>query len=70
PGTTLTRDQQLKRADVVEWDVAALRVRYRSGGGAGTEGAVLEARISSLKHQVLTAVGFDASRGGSRLVRS
>ena len=70
PGTTPTRDQQLKRADVVEWDTNLLRVRYRSGSGAGTEGAVLDARVRELKHQVLVAVGFDGASAGARLIRS
>lgn len=42
----------------------------RSGSGAGTEGAVLAARVEELKFQVLTAVGFDGVRGGGRLIRS
>ena len=71
PGTTPTRDQQLKRADVVEWDTTLLRVRYRSGtGGAATEGAVLAARVNELKGQVLTAVGFDGGHSGARIIRS
>lgn len=70
PGTTPTRDQQLKRADVVEWDTNLLRVRYRSGSGAGTEGGVLAARVQELKHKVLIAVGFDGATAGARIIRS
>lgn len=70
PGTTPTRDQQLRRADVVEWDTNLLRVRYRSGSGAGTEGAVLAARVQELKHKVLIAVGFDGATAGARIIRS
>lgn len=70
PGTTPTRDQMLSQADVVQWDTSLMKVRYRSGGGAATEGAVLQARVDGLKRQVLTAVGFDGASGGARIVRS
>lgn len=70
PGTTPTRDQQLRRADVLEWDTSLLRVRYRAGTGANTEGAVLAARIADLKHRVLVTVGFLPSSAGARIIRS
>ena len=70
PGTSPTREQQLSKADVVEWDTSLLKVRYRSGGGAGTEGAVLAARVEELKSDVLTAIGYDGMHGGARIIRS
>ena len=41
PGSSLSRDDLKKRADVLEWDTSLLRVKYESGGAGGTAGAVL-----------------------------
>lgn len=73
PGSTLTRDDLLKRADVLEWDTTLSRVVIDSGGRAdATAGGVLAARIGGLKAQVLQALGIQAAGawGGNQLLRS
>lgn len=70
PGTTLSRDDLMRRADVVEWDTSLLAIKYSGGGAGGTEGAVVASRIDGLKHKVLVAVGFDGVSSSARLVRS
>jgi hypothetical protein len=74
PGATLTRDQQLKKADVLEWDTSLLSVEYQAGARSdSTAGGVLHARVAELKGKVLQAVGIEAARGaggGTRLMRS
>jgi hypothetical protein len=75
PGTTLTRQDRQKKADVLEWDTSLLKVRTVSGGRAdATAGGVLAARMAQLKHKILQALGikpYDGSDGSSaRLMRS
>jgi len=74
PGTTLSRDDLKKRADVLEWDTSLLQVRYESGTRAdATAGGVLAGRIAQLKARILQTLGleaFDGAGGQARLVRS
>lgn len=75
PGATPTRDQQLKKADVLEWDTALLRVSYKAGTRSdSTAGGVLHARIADLKARIIQAIGIQpftmGGAGQARLVRS
>jgi hypothetical protein len=75
PGATPTRDQQLKKADVLEWDTALLRVSYQAGTRSdSTAGGVLHARIADLKARIIQAIGIQpftmGGAGQARLVRS
>ncbi|MFM2158623.1 MAG: hypothetical protein RLZZ124_1097 [Cyanobacteriota bacterium] len=74
PGTTLTREDRQKRADVLEWDTTLLQVRYESGGRSdSTAGGVLAARIAQLKGRIFQTLGikpFDGGDGDAALVRS
>lgn len=74
PGATLTRDQQLKRADVLEWDTSLLNVEYQAGTRSdSTAGGVLHARVAELKARVIQAIGiqpFAMGAAPARLVRS
>jgi hypothetical protein len=74
PGSSLTRDDLKKRADVLEWDTSLLRVKIDSGGAGGTAGAVLGGRLVDLKGRIFQALGIEpVGRGGSgmaQLVRS
>ena len=74
PGTTLSRDDLKKRADVLEWDTSLLRVKYESGGRAdATAGATIATRIAQLKRRVFQAIGIqpgDATAGQAQLLRS
>jgi hypothetical protein len=57
PGYEPTRQDLVKKADVLEWDIESLaRVRIKTGGGAmATTSGVLWERINQLKGQVLQA---------------
>ena len=74
PGTALTREQQLKKADVLEWDTSLLSVEYQAGTRSdSTAGGVLHARVAELKGKVLQAIGIQAAGGAggaTRLARS
>jgi len=74
PGSSLTRDDLKKRADVLEWDTSLLRVRIDSGGAGGTAGAVLGGRLVDLKGRIFQTLGIEpVGRGGSgmaQLIRS
>lgn len=75
PGATPTRDQQLKKADVLEWDTALLRVSYQAGTRSdSTAGGVLHARVAELKARIIQAIGIQpftmGGAGQARLVRS
>lgn len=75
PGTTLTRDDLKKRADVLEWDTSLLQVEYESGGRPdATAGGTIANRIAQLKARILEAIGIKASDrsggGQAALVRS
>lgn len=70
PGVTLTQEDRMRRADVVEWDSSLLRVKYSTGGGASTEGSHMAARVEALKQQVLTAIGFQGYSSAGRVIRS
>jgi hypothetical protein len=74
PGTTLSRDDIKKRADVLEWDTSLLQVRFESGGRAdSTAGGVLAARIQQLKSRIFQTLGikpFDGDGGDAVLLRS
>jgi hypothetical protein len=76
PGTTVTRDQQQSKLDVIEWDTSLLKVKIDTGGNpAATRGAVTAQRISVLRGRVLRALSLpmaDAGSGGTSgmLVRS
>jgi len=73
PGTTLSREDRQKRADVLEWDTSLLQVSYQAGTRAdSTAGGVLHARVASLKRKVLQTLGikaFDGGDGDAALVR-
>jgi hypothetical protein len=69
-GTAVSRDDQLKRADVLEWDTTANRVRIKSAaGGQGSQSAAIASRIASLKGKVLQAMNLSRS-AGAVLLRS
>jgi hypothetical protein len=73
PGTTLTREDLESKADVLEWDTSLLRVKYQSGGSGGTAGAVLAARLATLKGRIFQTLGIQPVGGGNgqaMLVRS
>jgi len=74
PGATVSRDQQLKKADVLEWDTSLLRVKTVSGGRAdATAGGVRGARIAQLRQRILQALGikpYNDGGSGGRLLRS
>jgi len=75
PGAPLTRQDRLKKADVLEWDTELLKVRTVSGGRAdATASGVLATRIAQMKHRIMQALGvkpYDGSDGSSaRLIRS
>jgi hypothetical protein len=66
----VSRDDQLKRADVLEWDTTANRVRIKSAaGGQGSQSAAIASRIASLKGKVLQAMNLSRS-AGAVLLRS
>lgn len=70
PGTALTRDDLLKRADVLEWDTNLNRVRIVAGaGGGGTAAGATGQRIGELKARVLKAMDL-SPQYGTRVVRS
>lgn len=60
PGVTVTRDDMLQQADVLQWDVnTQYRVRYEAGAGAtGTANGASGARIADLQGRVLRALGL------------
>lgn len=75
PGTTLTRDDLKKKADVLEWDTSLLQVEYESGGRPdATAGGTIAGRIAQLKGRILETIGIkpnDRSGGGqATLLRS
>ena len=74
PGSSLSRDDLKKRADVLEWDTSLLRVKYESGGAGGTAGAVLGGRLADLKGRIFQTLGIEpvsgAGSGMAMLVRS
>lgn len=74
PGTTLSRDDIKKRADVLEWDTSLLQVKYDSGNRAdSTAGGVLAARMQQLKSRIFQTLGikpFDGGGGDAALLRS
>ena len=74
PGSSLSRDDLKKKADVLEWDTSLLRVKYESGGAGGTAGAVLGGRLADLKGRIFQTLGIQPVVGGGSgmavLVRS
>ena len=74
PGSSLSRDDLKKKADVLEWDTSLLLVKYESGGAGGTAGAVLGGRLESLKGRIFQTLGIEPVAGGgsgmAMLVRS
>jgi hypothetical protein len=74
PGTTLTRDDIKRKADVLEWDTSLLQVKFEAGGRAdSTAGGVLAARIAQLRGRILQTLGLEPASptgGGMTLVRS
>jgi hypothetical protein len=74
PGATLTRDERLKKGDVLEWDTSLLRVSYQAGTRSdSTAGGVLHARVAELRARIIQAIGIQPASGltgGTRLVRS
>jgi hypothetical protein len=74
PGTTLTREDRQKRADVLEWDTSLLQVSYQAGTRSdSTAGGVLATRIAQLKGRILQTLGikaFDGGAGDAQLLRS
>jgi hypothetical protein len=74
PGSSPSRDDLKKKADVLEWDTSLLRVKYESGGAGGTAGAVLGGRLADLKGRIFQTLGIEPVAGGgsgmAMLVRS
>ena len=73
PGTTLSRDDIKKRADVLEWDTSLLQVKYEAGSRPdSTAGGVLSARIAQLKGRILQTLGIAgmSDAGQATLMRS
>jgi hypothetical protein len=74
PGSSLSRDDLKKKADVLEWDTSLLRVKYESGGAGGTAGAALGGRLADLKGRIFQTLGIEPVAGGgsgmAMLVRS
>jgi hypothetical protein len=69
-GTAMTRDDMLKRADVLEWDTSANRVRISNGAGSGgTQASAISGRIGQLKARILKAMDL-SPMAGARLIRS
>ena len=70
PGTTLSRDDLLKRADVLEWDTGLNRVRIKAGaGGRATAAGATGQRIGELKGRILASMDLQPQYG-ARLMRS
>lgn len=62
PGTTPTRDQQLKQAGPLQWDTSLLSVRYKFGGAAGPAGTAdgqRQQRIGMLRARILESLGLE-----------
>jgi hypothetical protein len=74
PGSSPSRDDLKKKADVLEWDTSLLRVKYESGGAGGTAGAALGGRLVDLKGRIFQTLGIEPVAGGgsgmAMLVRS
>jgi hypothetical protein len=74
PGSSPSRDDLKKKADVLEWDTSLLRVKYESGGAGGTAGAALGGRLADLKGRIFQTLGIEPVAGGgggmAMLVRS
>lgn len=73
PGTTLSRDDLRKRADVLEWDTSLLQVKYEAGNRPdSTAGGVLASRIAQLKARILQTLGIAgmSDAGQAMLLRS
>jgi hypothetical protein len=74
PGSSPSRDDLKKKADVLEWDTTLLRVKYESGGAGGTAGAALGGRLVDLKGRIFQTLGIEPVAGGgggmAMLVRS
>jgi hypothetical protein len=74
PGSSPSRDDLKKKADVLEWDTSLLRVKYESGGAGGTAGAALGGRLVDLKGRIFQTLGIEpVVRGASglpQLIRS
>jgi hypothetical protein len=69
-GVALSRDSQLKRADVLEWDTQANRVRISNGaGGTATQANAIAGRIAQLRGRILKAMDL-APSGQAQLLRS
>lgn len=65
PGTTLTRDDLRKKADVLEWDTTLLRVKYDTGGRSdATAGATIANRMAQLKQRIFQTLGIKPNDGG------
>lgn len=59
PGTTPTREQQLKRADDLEWNTELLKARYKFGSSArSTAQGQRDERINILMDRVATALNI------------
>lgn len=72
PGVAVTRDNSLRKADVLEWDTSLLTVETEAGGSEGMAGPVLASRIASLHSKILRALGIKpyTDSGSGRLIRS
>ena len=75
PGYNPTRQQLLKQADVLQWDVESVtKVRIKTGraGGEGTATGMINTRIALLRQRILAALvlGDMGSYGGTMLERS
>jgi hypothetical protein len=67
PGASVTREDMLSQADVLQWDTQTqYRVRFEAGEGAsGTANGISGARIADLQGRVLRALGLeDGAYGG------
>ncbi len=63
PGAVITREEQLKKADVLEWDTSLLKVKVTSSGTALSTGTgVISDRIQQLRARVITALGLDPTQ--------
>ena len=67
PGTTITREDMVSKADVMSWDTDLMKVKFKSGGAGMTQAGATGQRVADLRSRVLRAMDL-MPKGG--VVRS